>query len=501
MNVRRKTLFFIIIFLVSLYMFIFKIPFPWTDDLFYKQAGVNFFRGLGFSVTGVKGLVRGIEVVYLQYPPIYPFSFGIWFFLFGFSLSASLILSFLICGLSTVILVLLFESVADTKKLPFYIYALIFFSWNISIQAIHRPDPLLTLLGLSLLLLIIKKASTILSFKTQLYIILLMALSLGTSPGLGVLLMIYMFFALISIKGSNRQIIKTYSTWCFLGGILTAIIWWISAHRAPELFEAQFIHTLRINLAASLKNLQEGLKFNFEHGYTWFHVPLIGFLASIFVVSVFLEKDKSKRSFLVWQFFGVATVWTIILLRIPTRYTYQQAFFAFFIFTCGTALIRLVTNIRNSYLKGTIVVMLYLLILLPCLLFFRTLALPLTWNEKDTYGYNKNLILANIPKGSKVLTAVRFWYIFDKDYEIFDSYFGELNIYDCDYVLLASGGSGKPEIAPLDLLHKETEKYFYDNFKKKFSTMSDQPNRLLGFNISKSRWCYRFELYERTSKP
>lgn len=68
------------------------------------------------------------------------------------------------------------------------------------------------------------------------------------------------------------------------------------------------------------------------------------------------------------------------------------------------------------------------------LLFFSVAAFPLTWERKDRHAYNKELILKNVPKDSKILTHVKFWRIFDKD-----------------YVLLVSGGGRRPKVAPMYL--------------------------------------------------
>lgn len=492
---KNKNIFFLLLFFISIYFLIHKLPFPGIDDLFFKEPGIRLLRGLGFSVPSATGCFPGIEKLLAQYPAVYPFIFGTWFLVFGLSMSSSLSLSFLICAAIAFIQALLFREVLG-KRLPGYIYGLIFFSWTIATGAIHRPDPLLTLLGLSLLLIIIQKASKKATFLTQLIIVLLMGLSMGTSPALGALLMVYMFFVLISIKGFRVQTIKTFSIWCSLGVVLCALIWWATLRSAPHLFMDQVIRAGLEDMDA--RALLEGIKFSFRYGNSLFYVPLIAYLTLLFAAGTFLEKNKQKRNFLLWQFLGVIFVWISLMIKLPGKFTYRQAFFAFFVFICGVAAVKFFESVRNIYLKKVLIFILFFCIGISYLPFFRGLALPLTWEKQDTYAYNKELILNNVPKGSKVLTDVRFWYIFDKDYEIYDLYFGSFNIYICDYVLLVSGGSGKPEVAPLYFFSGERDvPYFHKNFTKQLSTMSNQPNRLFGLPISRSRWCYRFQLYKR----
>lgn len=511
-NVNRgKKIFILGLFFISLYLFIFKLPFAGIDDLFFKQPGLNLIRGYGLSAPELTGSFLGIEKVWVQYPPVYPFIFGLWFLLFGFTISSSLCLSFLICGAIAFIQVLLFESVLS-KKLPAYIYGLIFFSWTIAIKASHRPDALLTMLGLSLFLLIIRKASGKIAVITHLIIILLMGLALGTSPALGAFLMLQLSFLLIVVKGVSLQTIKIFSLWCSFAVLLCVLLWWIPLQVAPHLFISQFIKAAffddiytynfleagpaDINTCSFLKKLQEGIKFNFQYGWTLFYIPLIAGLTLLFATGAFWERDKAKRDFLIWQFLGIVLIWILMVIIMPYKYTYQQAFFAFFVFICGVASLRVFESLRNLYLKNILILTLFFCLGIAYLPFLRTVAFPLTWGKQDAYAYNKELILDSIPKGSKILTDVRFWYIFNNDYEIFDLFYGHANIYRGDYVLLVSGGSGQPEAAPL-LLSKKEASYFHKHFLKQLSTMSNEPNKLFGFPIAKSRWCYRFELYKR----
>lgn len=121
--------------------------------------------------------------------------------------------------------------------------------------------------------------------------------------------------------------------------------------------------------------------------------------------------------------------------------------------------------------------------------------LPLSWDRQDLYDYNSKLILSNIPKGSALLTDPEFWYVFNENYRIFDAAFGSCNILNCDYILLAGRGASSTAIrSPFRNKYKD---YFYKNFKVKLSTLSSTPNEIFGFAIARSRWCYRFILYER----
>jgi len=489
--------FFLVLFLLSCYMVIFRIPLPGTDDIFYKQAGLNLARGFGFASPALQGFLPGVEKVFSLYPPVYPFLFGICFFILGFSITSSLMVSFLICGLSAAIQVALYKTLLNNKRIPLHIYFLIFFSWTLSIKAIDRPDPFLVLLVLTLLLLIIKKLPAGSSNKTQVCIIALMGLSLSTSPVLGALLILYIFSVVLSIKGCNAVTVIRFGLWFSLAVVLMAIIWCIPVARDPGLFQDQFLirFTTNNNIPFLLWSLQGCLKFNFKYGFTGFYIPLFVFLLAIFIVNILLEKDRYKIKFLGWQFLALCFIIFLELIEIPRKYTYQQATFPFLVLVCGIAMIYLLGRIKWPFLRKTVLICFFVTFIIASLPFLRMLIFPLSWNRQDLYDYNSELILSNIPKGSLVLTDPGFWYVFNENYRIFDANFGFRNILNYDYVLLASGG--RINAATHLPFRNKYKDYFYKNFKVKLSTLSSTPNEIFGFAIARSRWCYRFILYER----
>ena len=89
--------FLLCIICLSVYFLVFKIPYPGKDDLILKQPGINFFSGKGFSAPAITGLYPGVEKLFIEYPPVYPMLYGVWFFIFGFSLFSSMTLSLLLC--------------------------------------------------------------------------------------------------------------------------------------------------------------------------------------------------------------------------------------------------------------------------------------------------------------------------------------------------------------------------------------------------------------------
>ena len=229
-----------------------------------------------------------------------------------------------------------------------------------------------------------------------------------------------------------------------------------------------------------------------KYAFTLFYLPLIIFLIYAAVRSIILERDRIKKSFLYWQFSGIIIVWLILITVAPQQYTYFQVFYTIFI----TGVVFQIT--AEFFEKPKIKRILYLCLFISYLPFFKTtLLIPLTWEKQDTYEYNKKLILAEVPAGSRVVTDTRFWYLFDKNYAVFDLRQLRSHITGpWDYVLLASGGSGKPDVPLINFTYPALD-YLKQHFIKQLSTMSNQPNRLFGIPISKSRWCYRFELYRR----
>lgn len=484
--------FFIIVAIISVILFIFKLPFPWTDDLAYKQAGASFAKGIGFAAPGLKGYLPEVERVFAHCPPIYPFLFGLWFSIFNFSLSSSLALSILICYLIMFLYVLLFKT--KLKKFPLYIYGLIFYVWCNAVVAIHRPDTLFLLLALSTLLIIFKITSERMTFITQFSIIMLLGLSLAASPGLGLLFLVYLFFVLVSIRGFNMQTIRTCCIWSFFSIALFILFWWIFLRSDFYLVKSQFIdpQILRQILGKHM-TIKEGLIFTFYR--TFQYIPLTILLTVIFFACILLYKNK--RKFLISQFLGIAIVLSFLLIKLPHKSTYITVFLSLAAFIFGMSLISVIENSKNLYFKKMLVLATFFSLLISCAPVIRMAFFPLTWNKADTYDYNIKLIQNNIKKGSKVLTDVIFWYGLNKDYEIFDAYFASGNLYDCSYVLSAGCGSGKPDLPVLPRLNDEQRRYFYENFTKQLSTLSNEPNKIFGIPISRSRWSYRFVLYKR----
>jgi hypothetical protein len=488
---RLPKIFFFFLVCVSLYLLFFNLPFPDTDDLAYKQAGVSLFRGLGFSAPGLTGLVPGVERIFLFYPPAYPFLYGLWFAIFGFSISSSLTLSLLICCLVTFVQYRLFKVVTD-KEPQGYVYGLLFFSWTLVLKAVHRPDALLALLVLSLFLLVMKSKEH-LSTKHKIGIALLIGLSLATSFFLGMLSIAYIGMVFISARRFSIRAVKNLIFLFALGFILLFLLWWIPGHSDPPLFKLQLSAFTDgvFNLNDLISQLKQGADIHYKHGFTVFYLPLLLFLIFISIRGMLSEHDRAKRKTLIARFVSIVIIWLLISAISLRRYLYLELFYTLFI--CGVVF-PIIGHFLNSRVAKRI---LYLCLFVAFLPFLKTtLLFPLTWNTQDSYTYNKKLILQNIPRGSKIVTPPVFWYVFDRDFQVFDPSCSRQAIYHCDYVLLAGGGSGKAGAPLMDLYGFEPD-YFKRNFIKQLSTMSDQPNKLFGMPISKSRWCYRFQLYKR----
>lgn len=503
---RADYIFFLIIGALSLYLFVFKLPFPGTDDLVYKQPGASLAKGLGLTAPALKNYLPEVDRLFAHYPPIYPFLYGIWFSLFGFSFSSSLALSLFIAYLIAIGYVLLFKF-SLKEQIPSYLYGLIFFSWCSAITAMHRPDILFILLALSLLLVVTKTASKELTFIVQFYIIFLLGLSLATSFGLGLLFIVYLFFVLISVKGLKASSVKTFCLWAFFGIALSLLIWFVQLYPDPYLIKLQFIdpYLFGWQLLGSLgmhnfiNAIIHGSVFSF---YRLFHyLPLIVFLSAVFIAYLLLSKEKEEKKFLTWQFSGLSLVLFFLFIKLTHKNTYITVFVLFLVFIYGIALVKIIEGVKGLHYKRLFIFITFVFLFISWSPSLRMFLLPLTWEKEDTYSYNKELIEKNIKKGSKVLTDVGFWYALNNDYDIYESYFASSNIYDCSYVLLRSGGSGKADLAVLPIIPDDQKKYFHENFTLQLNTMSDEPNKLFGLPISKSRWCYRFELYKRRQAP
>jgi len=459
-------------------------------------------QGLGFTAPAMKGHFPGIERLAAHYPPVYPFLIGLWFWIFGFSITSSLLFSLLICGISAALLVCLFEC-ALGAVLPRVVYGLVFIAWILSVSAIHRPDPLYVLFGLLLLWAFQKwLPQRSRNWSTYPMLALLMGLSLGTSPVIGIFMLPYFCSVFITTLGPKRESFLLFLG-LSLGGIIVSLSLWALVFRTePLLFRYQFLDRALL-IARESETLNAAflrIRFLIGHDQLFWHLPLLLFLFTITPFSLLRAPRTQEKQALFLSFVTLMGIWCVLWWKVQNRYTYLNMSHVFLLYVCGVAFVRGLIEIKNSLLRQLLHGVVWLGIFVAVLSFVRMALMPLTWSGDDLYAYNGRRILGQIPKGSVVLTDVRFWYLLEPRYRIYDAHFSHSSIYESDYVLLASGGSGRPDAVLTSSMTAAEYRYFTQNFKRKDSTLSKAPNRLLGLLIARSRWSYRFDLYERKER-
>lgn len=455
-------------------------------------------EGLGFSAEALKGVGLGVEKLFVLYPPLYPFLYGVWFFIFGFSITSSLSLSLLICGLIAYFLLQLFRN-AYGDPLPHNVYALVFFAWTLAVSAIDRPDPLYVMFALMILLVIETRLRQKSDLPTHLLIAVLLGLSISTSPVIAILMLPVIFTLYINVRGCSKKSFLSFIVIVLGGLLLGLVIWMFVIAKAPPLIKYQFLVTWssQSSRPLTIESFMEGMRFVIKHGYFLFYLPLILFL--IIMSTVSLRTHPNIRSGLsrAWPFISLVAIWIFLIVKVQAKYTYLNMCAIFILLVTGVQFVKVVSLIRNSNVVRLLNATLMLGLFVATVPFWRTVLIPMTWDKYDSYEFNGKRILDLIPKGSKVLTHVRFWYLFDTSYKTFDAWFSHGSIYEADYILLPSGGGGKPDVAWIPFLDSKELKYFKENYVLTASTFIGLANNLFGLNIANSRWSYRFQLYER----
>ncbi len=470
---RAEVRFFLLLFAFSLYLCFFKIPFPAVDDLCFKEAAYRLSQGLGFSAPGIQGRYPGSERLFAFYPPVHSFLLGGWFLTFGFSLGSSLLFSLLLCGAIALFCVRLCRG-APGDSPPKIIYGLAFVAWTLALSGIHRPDPLYVLFGLILLWMFDKRLPCPPGdWSTHLFCVLLVALGVGTSPGMGVFMLPYFAVIFTAASGFTRKSFLLFLGDAFLGVVLALCAWAWVVRAEPQLFWDHFLHralTLRVG---------EG------NPRLFLCLPLMFFL---FLVAL----GKKALLLQLWVLLGL---W-IFFFFVRTKGTYLTMIHITLIVLCGKVFSHWLLTIKGLFLRRLWRGVAWSGIFLAVLPFVRMAAMPLTWNSSDSYGYNRGRILSQIPRGAAVLSDVQFWYILAPGHRVYDAYFSPSMIFRSEYVLLGGAGSGRPGVARLPF-SGAARKYFDQNFVRKDSTLLDVPNQLWGLPLARSRWSYRYDLYER----
>jgi len=489
--VKRHLPFLIILCIISLYLLWFKLPFAGTDELMFKDPALSLIKGEGFSAPAMAGwyghkmdIRRGAS----WYPPFYPFFFAAWFLIFGFSISSSLALSLLICLTAAYLLCLIWDEFDKGYRWArLYAYLLIFFCWSVLLKEISRPDPLLAIIGLYLVLLLIKKKEPW-SLRYKILLILLISFALATSLGMGLLLISFLFFLFFSLNQERPRELLKFLALIIIGLTFALLVWFLCAY--PNYYQ----------MKAQINSFAEGgsllshphilpyiISIPLGVSFSAFYAPLLLYLFYFLLKDIVPFGNFQKNIHLSIRLIGLVLIYSLATIKYPTKYVYLQFFYSFFI---ATLIFPILAKIITPKFNRIILSLCLLIAFFP--VFQSRLFIPLTWSEEDTYEYNRKKILEAIPRGSKVISSPAFWYMLNDGY----TYFDVNSFTPANYILFASGGSEKPDI-PLRNSRFYRPSELERHFIKQLSTMSDQPNKLFGLPISRSRWSYRFELYRR----
>lgn len=484
----------------SVYLLSNHLPFPGTDEIIFKEPAYRLSSGLSYAAPASIGRYPGIEKLAAFYPPVYAFLLSIWYRVFDFSLLSSLSFVLLICLL---IVLLLLEGY--TKKLNYGSLSpnlgIVFVAWAmILMSGVSRPDPLFVLFGFAILNLHRYCSQPCnypwVFFKSS----LLVGLLFGTSPVLALLLTPLLIVAsFIEKKISWRSILFRSGVFGF--GLFLAFLLWGSVFiHEPTLFKKQFIDELFLqSRALTVANVFSGLHFITRYGFFLYYLPLVIFLIAICSFFLFKFRRSLDVKCYTTSFVVVVLTWIFVILKIQNKPTYLHAIHVFLLFICSNILQNGFSFIKNLKIRKTLFFITWGLILWALLPFIRMSVIPLTWDHFDRYEANRSLIHKQIPKGSSVLADARFWHLLTKHSNVYDMSFSQHALEKSEYVLFGSGGSGKADAVNIAFPDADMD-YFNRNFTKRYSTLTANPNRLLGIEIARSRWCYRFELYERNPR-
>lgn len=134
-----------------------QFPYPFPDVFIFKQAGANLAQSGRFAAWDLPGMEQGGVHVYASYPPLYPFTYGLWSMVVGFGFRTSILYDcclqlFRLIGMYWLLRAFLGGRLDQRQEL---LLTLAWLPFALATSIYDRPDEMATGFGLMSLALLI----------------------------------------------------------------------------------------------------------------------------------------------------------------------------------------------------------------------------------------------------------------------------------------------------------------------------------------------------------
>lgn len=177
--IKRAGFFLSLALVVQIIFALLEYKLPSTDVFLFKEAGSQFALNNEFKAADLPHFPPHQKVWFSYYPPIYPFSFGVWAKVFGFGLKQSLAFDAVIRILRSFVLFCFFILLCNEKRSQVYFRELFLFTLLSFVTTEgDRPDDLALFFGVLSFLCLRWRSSAVLAG-------IFLGLTASTSPAGG----------------------------------------------------------------------------------------------------------------------------------------------------------------------------------------------------------------------------------------------------------------------------------------------------------------------------
>lgn len=294
---------------------------PGTDVFLFKEAGVNLALKGQFVASYLPHMPFGVEKTFAYYPPLYPFFFGVWSWLFGVGLLQSLAFNSILALLRTFLMLCLVapqlpaELFSQKNRVLRGAIGLFFVLLCLVSTDRDRPDELALVFGL---LMALTLQSAQLTGLKILLASLFLALCGATSPACGLLFgLLGMFWALSQKSRVLRAFQLGLGTVCLWALMILPIFLKDGASGlrfSKQVGLSSFPYLRNIHHLSHWKLLREQFLWNFKSFYlTGTAYVWVGGITFLLGAWLFKKGPQNKKILVASLLYiaGVPIVWTL----------------------------------------------------------------------------------------------------------------------------------------------------------------------------------------------
>lgn len=466
---------------------------PNTDEIVFKAAGYQWAQAGQFAapeMTGysyLEGADPPVERLYVAYPPIYPFLFGLVTWLTGFGWRECVLYDAVIHVL-LVLAVVLWASRVD-KRFWGVITALVVPILLLQ-GTLGRPDELATVFGMLALYWL---GGDDKRFFRAVLAGVAFGLTAGTSPGAAVVLGMCAVAVLLTRAGSWRGhcaviVVFGLSAAFTLGLVILPLLL-----TDPAALDQFFTHASRIKE-------HESLSYPLLWGFSWQYGKHLVVL-NLGCFGVALVAGMLQPRILRWQEW--ASLWLgplagvlFLVFMMPGKYLYLWFVTPMLIVSALLTILRLAAvRPRTAVALGTF---LAATIGVASLGKVKDFAVMVSLDDTQSFSFNEQKLREIIPDGSTVLTSDAWWMLRNRCEVYAAYYFSDPDLDLIDFVVLNCNGTGEPGrvVMPAGL-----GDYIQSNFVPVYDNLSRKPLELFGLRVTNSAYGFGPLVLARADRP